>query len=50
MKQITGYSLFITQYMPQDWFKCLKKKEAVSVFVCNSKAQEAEEIVKLRLG
>ena len=30
--------------MPQDWFKCLEKKEAiVSVFVCNGKAEEAEK-------
>ena len=30
--------------MLQDWFKCLRKKEEiVSVFVCNGKAEEAEE-------
>ena len=35
---------FITQFMMQDWFKCLRKKEEiVSVFVCNGKAEEAEK-------
>ena len=37
---------FIAQFMPQDWFKCLQKKEEiVSIFVCNGKVEEAEKIV-----
>ena len=37
--------------MPQDCFKCLRKnRRVVSVFVCNGKAEEVEEIVKLGLG
>ena len=35
---------FITQFMLQDWFKCLRKKEEIgSVFICNCKAEEAEK-------
>ena len=35
---------FLTQYMPQDWFKCLrKKKRSCLFFACNGKVEEAKK-------
>ena len=51
LSQNKSQGIVVPFYMPQDWFKCLRKKRrVVPVFVCNGQAEEAEKIVKLGIG
>ena len=42
---------FVTQYMLQDWFECLwKKEQGISILVCNGKVEEAKKLAQLGLA